>query len=58
MVTHENSSIIEIKRFLGVAMLYQRYLWDFTSMATTMCKLFKKDEPFNWVESYEKTPNG
>ncbi len=47
-------NVIEIKRLLGATRFYQRYLQDFASKTTPMCKLLKKDETFDQTNSCTK----
>jgi hypothetical protein len=47
-------NVIEIKWLLVTAGFYQRYLQDFVSKTTPMCKLLKKDETFDWTNSCTK----
>jgi len=48
-------SVIEIKRFLGLASFYQCYFWDFASKVAPMCKLLKKNEEFKWTKACNKS---
>jgi hypothetical protein len=48
-------NVIEIKWFLRVVGFYKKYFWDFTNKVAPMCKLLKKDEPFNLTKTCSKT---
>ncbi|XP_073153820.1 uncharacterized protein [Henckelia pumila] len=48
------TSVREMRSFLGHAGFYRRYIQDFAKIAAPMCKLLRKDVPFEFDEPYKK----
>nr|GFC57729.1 putative reverse transcriptase domain-containing protein [Tanacetum cinerariifolium] len=44
----------EIQSFLGLAGYYQRFIQDFSKIASSLTKLTKKNTPFEWGEKQEE----
>ena len=51
------TDITQLCQFLGLASYYQRFIKDFSKIATPLHALLKKDAPFNWSESCESAFN-
>ncbi len=48
------TDVIKTKHFLGGAIFYWRYFKDFATKTRPMCKLFKMDGMFKWMEACAK----
>jgi hypothetical protein len=48
-------TITEIRSFLGLAGYYHRFIKGFSTLASPMMRLLKKDILFVWNEKYEKS---
>src|SRR5438128_12436080 len=48
-----STSVMEIRRFLGLAGYYHRFIQDFSKIAKPMTKLLQKDTKFNWTSDCE-----
>ena len=48
-------TVTEIRSFLGLAGYYRRFIKRFSTLASPMTRLLKKDTPFVWNEKYEKS---
>jgi hypothetical protein len=51
-VAHKNPS--EVRSFLGLASYYRRFIQNFSSLATPLTKLTRKNEKYEWGEEQEK----
>ncbi len=49
------TTVIEIKRFLGLAGYYRRFVIDFSKIATLMTRLTQKNKRFEWSDEYEES---
>ena len=49
------TSVTELKRFLGLASYYRRFIARFSKIAGPLHKLLKKDTAFNWSAECERT---
>ena len=47
-------SVFEIRRFLGLAGYYRRFIEDFSRLAAPMIKLTRKEVKFEWNDRCEK----
>ncbi|WVZ93940.1 hypothetical protein U9M48_039889 [Paspalum notatum var. saurae] len=47
------TTVTQIRSFLGLAGFYRRFVRDFSSIATPLHELTKKDVPFAWSDSQE-----
>ena len=45
------TTVKEIRRFLGHACFYRRFIRDFSKIARPLCRLLEKDANFNFDES-------
>ena len=45
----------QIKQFLGLAGYYRRFVENFSKIALPMTRLLRKDEPFKWDQSCQKS---
>ncbi|WMV42470.1 hypothetical protein MTR67_035855 [Solanum verrucosum] len=50
-----SSSVTEIKSFGGPTSYYRQFVKNFTSIATQLTNLTKKEIPFEWTEKYEES---
>ncbi|KAH0375210.1 hypothetical protein KCU92_g10240, partial [Aureobasidium melanogenum] len=48
------TSVKEVQSFLGFANFYRRFIKGYSSLATPLTKLTRKDQPFDWDSSCEK----
>jgi hypothetical protein len=48
-------TITEIRSFLGLARYYRRFIKGFSTLASPMTRLLRKDVPFEWDEECEKS---
>ncbi|KAI3708177.1 hypothetical protein L2E82_37301 [Cichorium intybus] len=46
-------SPLEVRSFLGLAGYYQRFVENFSRIATPLTKLTKKTEKFSWIEAQQ-----
>ena len=51
------TTVTEIRSFLGLAGYYRRFIRDFSSIASSLTKLTRKDVPFMWTADCEKAFN-
>ena len=47
------TSVIEIKRFLGLAGYYRRFIEGFSSLTAPLTALMKKDRKYKWIDKCE-----
>nr|GEX39782.1 ribonuclease H-like domain-containing protein [Tanacetum cinerariifolium] len=47
-------NVCEIRSFQGLAGYYQRFMQDFSKIASSLTKLTKKNDPFEWSEEQEE----
>ena len=47
------TSVHEVRRFLGLAGYYRRFIPDFSKIAKPMTRLLRKDEKFSWTPECE-----
>jgi hypothetical protein len=52
------TNVSEIRRFLGLAGYYWRFIEGFFKIARPITELLKKEKKFNWTESCEKSFQG
>ncbi|KAA3487990.1 Integrase, catalytic core [Gossypium australe] len=45
--------VVSSKRFLGLARYYRRFVEGFSLIVAHMTKLFRKGEPFKWIEEQQ-----
>ncbi len=48
------SDVTTVRRFLGLASYYRRYIAQFADIAAPLHQLTHKDAPFNWTEDCER----
>jgi hypothetical protein len=48
-------SVIDIRSFLGLAGYYRRFIKGFSTLASPMTRLLRKDVLYAWAEKYEKS---
>jgi hypothetical protein len=48
-------TVSEIRSFLGLAGYYHQFIKGFTTLATPITRLLKKDGPFIWNDRCEKS---
>jgi len=48
------TNISEIRNFLGLVGYYQRFVKDFSKIASPLTNPLKKANKFKWTEKYEK----
>ena len=48
------NSVFEIRSFLGLARYYRRFIEDFSSLATPMTRLTRKEVKFDWDDRCEE----
>jgi len=46
-------NITEIRRFLGLASYYRKFIGGFSKLALPLTKLTRKGQPFEWNEACE-----
>jgi len=44
----------KIRRFLGLADYYRRFVERFSALALPLTRLLKKEEKFVWIDKYER----
>ncbi|GKV24943.1 hypothetical protein SLEP1_g34480 [Rubroshorea leprosula] len=49
------NSVVEIRRFLGLAGYYRRFVGDFSRISLPMTRLIRKDTKFEWTPECEKS---
>ncbi|GKV35043.1 hypothetical protein SLEP1_g43363 [Rubroshorea leprosula] len=49
------NSVTEIRRFLGLAGYYRRFVGDFSRIAQPMTRLIRKDAKFEWIPECEES---
>jgi hypothetical protein len=47
------TTVTQIRRFLGLAGFYRRFVRDFSTIAAPLHELPKKDVPFAWSDAQE-----
>ena len=47
-------TVAQVRSFLGLAGFYRRFVRDFSTIATPLNELTKKDVPFVWGTAYEE----
>ena len=50
-------NVIEVRSFMGLAGYYQRFVKDFSKIATPLRQLTWKNVPFEWNEKREEFPS-
>jgi hypothetical protein len=48
------SMVTQVRSFLGLAHFYQRFVWDFGTIAAPLHKLTKKGLSFNWGPTHQQ----
>jgi hypothetical protein len=48
-------NVHELKRFLGLAVYYRRFIKDFSSIAAPLHQLLKKDQKWEWTDEQTKS---
>ena len=51
------TTISQVRSFHGLASFYRRFVSDFSSLATPLTEVIKKNVPFKWVKEQEKAFN-
>jgi len=53
----ELKNVKDVRKFLGLANYYRRFIKDFAQIARPMNMLIRKDEKWRWEEAQQKTFN-
>jgi len=50
----ECRNVTEVRAFLGTCGYYRRFIKDFSVIASPLCELLKKNEPFTWTDEQQQ----
>jgi len=48
-------SVMEVRRFVGLAGYYRRFIEGFSKIVAPLTQLAKKDQPFAWTDRCEES---
>ena len=48
--------MMKVKSFVGPATYYRRFVKNFSSIATNLTNLTKKEAPFEWTKNVKRVP--